>query len=89
MCCSKLVKIFHVLRKLLYFVNEHNGRMTKIAIILRNKVFQKSKLSNIALLNYYVYMKIFLKDSDDYESQTLVLSIPQPHTTSTTKNTRE
>ena len=35
-----------------------------------------------------------LKDSDDSESQTLALSIPQPHTlyrvtTSTTKNTRE
>ena len=77
----------------LYFVNKHNG---KDAIILGNKVFQKLKLSNNALLNYYLYVyeNIFLKDSDDSESQTLALFIPQPHTlyrvtTSTTKNTRE
>ena len=60
---SHEVKILNVLRKLLYFVNEHNGRMTKIAIILRNKVFQKSKfannsLSKVGLLVQYSSKKI-------------------------------
>ena len=74
-------------------MNKHNG---KDAIILGNKVFQKFKLSikqcSLKLLS--LYENIFLKDSDDSESQTLALFIPQPHTlyrvtTSTTKNTRE
>ena len=53
------------------------GRKTKIAIILGNKVF-RSMQSSLKLL--YLYGNIFMKDSDDSESQTLALSIPQPHT---------
>ena len=64
--------------------------MIKIAIILGNKVFQKIKVIIETMLSLLSLYDFFLKDSDDYESQTLVLSIPQPHTlycvtTSTTK----
>ena len=58
-------------------------------IVSKIKVIKQFSLKLLSL-----YENIFLKDSDDSESQTLALSIPQPHTlyrvtTSTTKNTRE
>ena len=62
-------------------MNKHNEWMIKITMILGNKVFQNLKLfKQCSLKLLFLYENIFLKDSNDSESQTLALSIPQPHT---------